>query len=90
MNHLFQRKGNFNHSNYCNDRIILKKADLQKINSNKNTLQKVTDLLFERQLFKELGDQIPDLLLHLLKFSKFALFEQKTKQQCLKRYLQWL
>jgi hypothetical protein len=86
----FQRKGNSNHSSYCNCSLILKKECLQKINSNKNTLHKVTDLLFERQLFKEWRDRMPDLLLHLLNFTKVALFGQNTKQQCLKRYLQWL
>src|SRR3954471_24839933 len=86
----FQRKGNSNHSSYCNCSLILKKECLQKINSNKNTLHKVTNLLFERQLFKEQAGQMPDLLLHLLNFTKVALFGQNTKQQCLKRYLQWL
>jgi len=86
----FQIKGNSNHSSYCSCRLNLKKADLQKINSNKNTLKKVTDPFFERQLFKEQASQIPDLLLHLFNFTKVALFEQNTMQQCLKRYLQWL
>jgi hypothetical protein len=90
MIRLFQRKGNSSHSSYSSCRLILKKADLQKINSNKNIMQKVMDLLFERQLFKGWGDRMPDLLLHLNNFTKFALLEQYTKQQFLKRYLQWL
>jgi len=87
---LFQRKGNSSHSSYSSCRLILKKANLQKIISNKNALRKVTDLLFERQLFKERARQIPDLLLHLFNFTKFALLKQYTMQQRLKRYLQWL
>ena len=66
----FQRKGNLNHSSYCNCSLILKKECLQKINSNKNAFQKVTDLLFERQWFKERGCRATDLLLHLLNFTK--------------------
>jgi hypothetical protein len=86
----FQRKGNLNHSSYCNCSLILKKERLQKTYSNKNTLQKVTDLFFERQLFKERRCRATDLLGLCSNFTKVALFGQNTKQQFLKRYLQWL
>jgi len=90
MIHLFQRKGNFNRSSYCNCRLILKKADLQKINFYKTTLRKVTDLLSERHLFKDQDYQKPDLLAYSLNFKKSSVFHLNTGQRDLKRYPQWL
>jgi hypothetical protein len=89
MTLLYRREGNSNHSSYCKCRLNIKVADLQKINPNKNTLQKVTDLLFERQLI--IGHAYPssDLLLHPFNFTKNAIFQLDAKQLDLKRYLQW-
>jgi hypothetical protein len=69
-------------TNYQNCRFTKNKL-------NKNTLRKVTDLFFERQLIKDHAHPTYDLLLHPLNFTKKAVFQLDAKQLDLKRYLQW-